>query len=310
MNTTVISTETSAQPAPKASRRWLRHLWRDPLALISLVVLAFVLAAAIAPAWIATHSHVRPSMERLVPPSTERLMGTDQFGRDVFSRAVVAAQVSISVGLITVVLALAIGIPLGAIAAFYGPGPIDTGIMRVMDVMLAFPPIILAIAVIAALGTDTIALGPFEIPHIAKLMFVIGLLYAPQVARVVRSAVLVEKNEQYVMAERALGASRPRILFRDILRNCISPISVQATVLVANAIIAEASLSFLGLGIQPPQPSWGGMLADARTYVQSGEWWLTVFPGMLIFVTVCALNVLGDYLRDVLDPREATAGAA
>lgn len=297
-------------PVPSGSQRWLRQLRRDPLAIISIVILLFILLAAIAPDWLATHSHVRPSTERLVAPSMERLMGTDQFGRDVFSRAVIAAQISIAVGVITVALALALGIPLGAIAGFFGPGLVDTVIMRVMDVMLAFPPIILAIAVIAALGTDTIVIGPFELPHIAKLMFVIGLLYVPQVARVVRSAVLVERNEQYVMAERALGASRMRILFRDVLRNCISPISVQATVLIANAIIAEASLSFLGLGVQPPHPSWGGMLADSRTYVQSGEWWLTVFPGMLIFLTVCALNVLGDFLRDGLDARETTAGPA
>lgn len=305
-----VTAALEANPPPRASRRWLRQLRSDPLAIISIVILLFILLAAIAPDWLATHSHVRPSSERLVAPSMERLMGTDQFGRDVFSRAVIAAQISIAVGVITVALALALGIPLGAIAGFYGPGPIDTIIMRIMDVMLAFPPIILAIAVIAALGTDTIEIGPFELPHIAKLMFVIGLLYVPQVARVVRSAVLVERNEQYVMAELALGASRMRILFRDVLRNCISPISVQATVLIANAIIAEASLSFLGLGVQPPHPSWGGMLADSRTYVQSGEWWLTVFPGMLIFLTVCALNVLGDFLRDGLDARDTTEGPA
>jgi ABC-type dipeptide/oligopeptide/nickel transport system permease subunit len=127
------------------------------------------------------------------------------------------------------------------------------------------------------------------------------------VARVVRSAVLVEKAEQYVMADQALGIARIRTLFLGILRNCLSPILVQGTLLVANAIIAEASLSFLGLGIQPPQPSWGVMLSDSKTYVQSGEWWLTVFPGALIFLTVCALNILGDALRDALDPREEGA---
>lgn len=296
--------------APRASQRWLRQLRKDPLAIVSIVVLLFILLAAIAPDLLATHSYIRPSVDRLAPPSLEHLMGTDQFGRDMFSRAVIAARISIAVGVITVGLTLALGIPLGAIAGFFGPGLIDTVIMRIMDVMLAFPPIILAIAVIAALGTDTIVIGPIELPHIAKLMFVIGILYVPQVARVVRSAVLVERNEHYVMAERALGASRMRILFRDVLRNCISPISVQATVLIANAIIAEASLSFLGLGVQPPHPSWGGMLAYSRTYVQSGEWWLTVFPGMLIFLTVCALNVLGDFLRDALDARDTDAGAA
>lgn len=301
--------DLSSYPVPRPSQRWLRQLKHDPLAIISIVILIFILLAAIAPEWLITHSYIRPSVDRLAAPSLEHLMGTDQFGRDVFSRAVIAARVSIAVGVITVALALALGIPLGAIAGFFGPGPVDTIIMRVMDVMLAFPPIILAIAVIAALGTDTIFIGPFELPHIAKLMFVIGILYVPQIARVVRGAVLVERNEQYVMAERALGAHSMRILFRDVLRNCISPISVQATVLIANAIIAEASLSFLGLGVQPPHPSWGGMLAEARTYVQTGEWWLTVFPGMLIFLTVCALNIIGDFLRDALDARVNTAGS-
>jgi peptide/nickel transport system permease protein len=186
---------------------------------------------------------------------------------------------------------------------------LDDAIMRVMDILLAFPPIILAIAVIAALGTSPLEFGIVTVPHITKLLFVIGILYAPQVARVTRSAVLVERSEQYVLAEQALGAGHVRILFRDVLRNCVSPVLVLATVLVANAIIAEASLSFLGLGIQPPQPSWGVMLSDAKTYVTSGEWWLTVFPGALIFLTVCSLNILGDFLRDVLDPRELTRGS-
>lgn len=299
----ITSTATQKTTAPSRYRNLSRRLRRDPLAILSIIILSIIFLCAIAPDYIATHSYIRPSIDRLMPPSGEYIMGTDQFGRDIFSRTVVAAQVSLGVGLITVALALVLGIPLGAIAGFYGPGWIDTAIMRIMDVMLAFPPIILAIAVIAALGTEAISIGPLELPHISKLMFVIGILYVPQVARVVRSAVLVEKNEQYVMAERALGASRPRILFRDVLRNCISPISVQGTVLIANAIIAEASLSFLGLGVQPPHPSWGGMLADARTYVQSGEWWLTVFPGILIFLTVCSLNILGDFLRDILDTR-------
>lgn len=299
--------EAAITPVRRRGRLW-RMLRADPLAIVSLAVIAVVLVAALAPDLIATHNHVRPSMARMAAPSVEHLMGTDQFGRDLFSRAVVGAQASVAVGVVTVALALLIGVPLGAVAGYVAPGPVDAALMRLMDILLAFPPIILAIAVIAALGSDTVTVGPFELPHLAKLMFVIGVLYAPQVARVVRSAVLVERNEQYVAAERALGAAPARILFVDVLRNCVSPISVQATVLVANAIIAEASLSFLGLGVQPPQPSWGGMLADAKTYVASGEWWMTVFPGALIFATVCALNILGDVLRDALDTRGVADG--
>ena len=147
---------------------------------------------------------------------------------------------------------------------------------------------------------------PFTLPHIAKLMFVIGILYVPQIARIVRSSVLTEKQEQYVLAERALGAGEMRILFKEILRNCLSPVMVHSTLLVANAIIAEAALSFLGLGIQPPNPSWGGMLSEARDFVARGEWWMTVFPGLCIFIAVLSLNTLGDSLRDLLDPRQIT----
>jgi peptide/nickel transport system permease protein len=296
-------------PRVAASTRVFRSLRRDALAIASLGVLAIVVLAALLPETVATHSPTALSVDRLQPPSAVHYFGTDQFGRDIFSRCIAGAQISIVVGVVTVLLAVTIGVPLGAIAGYTSPRGADNVIMRLMDVMMAFPPIILAITVIAALGTEPIELGPITLPHIAKLMFVIGVLYAPQVARIVRSAVLVEREEQYVAAEKALGTSEARILFGDVLRNGISPVIVHTTLLVANAILAEAALSFLGLGIQPPQPSWGGMLADARTYVSTGEWWLTVFPGLLIFFVVCALNVLGDFLRDLLDPRELTVGA-
>ena len=297
-------------PPPRVgvARRWRRALGRDVLAVAAIVVVAIVVALAIAPDLFSTHSAIRPSVDRLEPPSAAHLMGTDQFGRDTFSRVAEGAQVSVAVGAVTALLAILLGVPIGAIAGYNYGTPLDDAIMRIMDILLAFPPIILAIAVIAALGTAPIELAVVTIPHIAKLLFVIGILYVPQVARVTRSAVLVERNEQYVLAEQALGAGHARILFRDILRNSVSPVLVLGTVLVANAIIAEASLSFLGLGIQPPQPSWGVMLSDAKTYVTSGEWWLTVFPGALIFLTVCSLNIIGDFLRDLLDPRELTRG--
>jgi peptide/nickel transport system permease protein len=298
----------AAERRPSLFGKVGRALAKDVLAILSIVVLAAVLLAALAPGLLLTHDPIALSMDRLEPSSTAHFFGTDQFGRDIFSRCIAAAQISLLVGFVTVLLALAIGIPLGAIAGYVSPGWLDNAIMRLMDVLLAFPSIILAITVIAALGTEPLQIGPVTLPHIAKLMFVIGVLYAPEIARIVRSAVLVEREEQYVAAERALGTATSRILFLDILRNCLSPVMVHATLLVANAIIAEAALSFLGLGIQPPDPSWGGMLADARTYVASGEWWMTIFPGLLIFFTVCALNVLGDFLRDLLDPRDVGSG--
>jgi peptide/nickel transport system permease protein len=303
----------SAPPAMPARRSALAKVWRvakrDPLATAAFVFLALLLVVAIVPEWFMTHSPTRLSRVRLAAPSLANFMGTDQFGRDIFSRCVVAARVSLLVGFTTVSIALLVGVPLGAIAGFRSPGASDGVIMRFMDVLMAFPPIILAIAVVAALGTQDIELGPITIPHIAKVMLVIGLLNAPKVARIVRSAVLVERNEQYVLAERSIGTSETRIVFAHILRNCVSPVAVYATLLIASTILAEAALSFLGLGIQPPAPSWGGMLSDSRTYVMSGEWWLTVFPGLLIFLTVCAFNLAGDLLRDLLDPAQLTRRA-
>lgn len=299
------------QASAQRGRWWgraLRVFRRDKLAALSLVIVVALLITALLPGFVATHSPRLPGAERLAGPSLEHLMGTDQFGRDIFSRVTYGAQVSMSVGVVTVFVALLLGIPLGAIAGFRSPSRLDNAIMRVMDIVMAFPPVILAIAVIAALGTEPIELGFVSLPHITKLMVVIGLLYVPQIARIVRGGVLVEREEQYVIAAKALGSGVARILFRDVLRNCISPVIVHGTLLVAAAIITEASLSFLGLGIQPPNASWGGMLSDARTYVDSGEWWMTIFPGTLIFITVLALNVLGDALRDVLDPRQISAG--
>ena len=293
-------------PRVPTSTRVLRSLRRDALAVAGLGVLVILVLAAVFPEAMSSHSAISLSVDRIQPPSAAHYFGTDQFGRDIFSRSIGGARVSLVVGVVTVFLALAIGVPFGAIAGYTSPSRTDNVIMRLMDVLMAFPPIILAITVVAALGTESIEIGPITLPHIAKLMLVIGVLYAPQVARIVRSAVLVEREEQYVFAEKVLGTSDVRIVFGDILRNGISPVIVHSTLMVANAILAESALSFLGLGVQPPLPSWGGMLADARTYVATGEWWLTVFPGLLIFVVVCALNVLGDFLRDLLDPRELT----
>ena len=286
-------------------RLW-RVMRRDWLAFAAMLFVLALVAVALFPEFFAPLSPIRPIRNRLQEPSWRWLFGTDQFGRDMWARAVHGTRVSLLVGLSTVGVALAIGVPLGAIAGFRSPSWTDTVVMRVMDVLMAFPPIILAIAVVAALGTQELQLGPFTLPHIAKVMIVIGLLNAPKVARIVRAAVLVERNEQYVLAERSIGASEMRIIFRDVLRNCISPVAVYATLLVATAILTEASLSFLGLGIQPPEPSWGGMLADSRTYVMSGQWWLTIFPGLLIFLTVAAFNLAGDLLRDLLDPAQIT----
>jgi peptide/nickel transport system permease protein len=294
---------------PRRRNRLLGVLRRDALAAAALVFLVVLAFAALFPEQIASALPNRPTRLRLLGPDAAFWFGTDQFGRDIFARCVHATGISLAVGLTTVAIALVLGVPLGAIAASRSPGFADAAIMRVMDILMAFPPIVLAIAVVAALGTQDFEIGPLTLPHIVKVMVVIGILNAPKVARIVRASVLVERNEQYVLAERAIGASELRILFRDVLPNCASPVAVYATLLVGTSILTEASLSFLGLGIQPPQPSWGGMLADSRTYVMSGQWWLTVFPGLLIFLTVTAFNLAGDVLRDALDPAQITRRA-
>ncbi|UFN49281.1 ABC transporter permease [Roseomonas sp. OT10] len=299
----------SASPAGRGLARMLAVLRRDPLAVLAFAFLLALLLMALFPEWFAGRSPVRTSRLRLLPPSWEYWMGTDQFGRDIWARCVHAARISLLVGVVTVGIALALGVPTGAVAGFRAGSRLDAALMRLMDVLMAFPPIILAIAVVSALGTADMAWGPLAVPHIAKVMAVIGVLNAPKVARIVRAAVMVERHEQYVLAERALGSPEWRIVFRDVLRNCVSPVAVYATLLVATTILTEASLSFLGLGVQPPDPSWGGMLADSRTYVMSGQWWLTVLPGLMIFLTVCALNLAGDLLRDLLDPAQLTRGA-
>lgn len=292
-----------------AAKRLYRVVRRDALAAVAILFLIALVFVALFPEAIASASPTRTSRLRLLPPDANFWFGSDQFGRDIFARCAHAARISLSVGLATVAIALAIGVPLGALAGMRSPGAIDGIVMRAMDVLMAFPPIVLAIAVVAALGTQDIEIGPVTIPHIVKVMAVIGVLNAPKVARIVRAAVLVERNEQYVLAARAVGAREARVLFVEVLPNCASPVAVYATLLVATSILTEASLSFLGLGIQPPQPSWGGMLADSRTYVMSGQWWLTVFPGLLIFLTVASLNLAGDLLRDALDPAQITRRA-
>jgi len=231
--------------------------------------------------------------QRLLPPSRMHLFGTDELGRDVLSRIMFGARISMTVGLISVTIAGSIGVTLGLLSGYLG-GWVDNFIMRLIDILLAFPGILLAIVIAGALG-----------PGLRNVMIAVGIFSVPSYARVVRASTLSVKALDYVEALRALGASDARILFRHILINVSAPIIVLSTLGVATAILSAAGLSFIGLGAQPPTPEWGAMLSQARAYLRN-EWWMATFPGLAIMITVLAVNLLGDGLRDALDPRLRT----
>jgi peptide/nickel transport system permease protein len=286
-------------------------LRRGRLGLAGCVILFVIVIAAIAAPWIAPHDPLQGSLtaSRRCPAftvcpnlagsfarnvetrgSTEYLLGTDANGRDVLSRIIYAARVSLIVGVAAVALGAGIGVLAGLLSGYYGKG-VDAVIMRIADVQLAFPFILLAIAIVAVLGGGLI-----------NVIIVLGVGSWVPYARVVRGQVLAAKHQEYVIAARTIGARDPVILFRHILPNVITPAIVIATFGVAAAIIGEATLSFLGVGIRAPTPTWGNMLADGRAYVASA-WWLATFPGLAIVLTVLSINLIGDWLRDFLDPR-------
>jgi peptide/nickel transport system permease protein len=258
--------------------------------LLGLVVLAAIaLLAALAPL-IAPYAPNKLSVvNRLKPPSGVYWFGTDEFGRDVFSRTIYAGRLSLLVGLSVVAFASVVGVTLGVIAGFFRR--LDTPIARIIDAMMAFPDILLAISLVAALG-----------PSLTTVIVALGIVYAPRLARIVRASTLVIRELPYVEAARALGVSTWRIMTRHVLRNLVSPILVQATFIFAYSMLAEAGLSFLGLGVSPEVPTWGTMIAAGRQYVGQADW-MTLFPGVAIVLAVLSLQMVGDGLRDLLDPR-------
>jgi len=287
--------ESALDPAAGTARRrphWLRLVARDRKALIGLVLLlALALAAILAPL-VAPYDPNAMDYEMIEGPSWRHLLGTDDLGRDLLSRLVYGAQVSLFVGVSTVAIALLAGVALGVAAGYFG-GFLDTVIMRYIDLQWAFPNFIIAVYLVAVFGTG-----------LSNVIVAISLAFVDDFARIARGMVLTIKQEQYVAAARTLGASHFRIMWRHILPNALAPIIVQATVSVSYAILAEAGLSFLGLGVDSSTPTWGLILADARSFV-SRAWWLGVFPGLAIMITVLSINFLGDALRDLLDVREA-----
>jgi peptide/nickel transport system permease protein len=269
----------------------IARLRRDAAALAGIVIIAAaVVSAGLAPA-LAPGDPIKNSLlDRLSPPSAAHPLGTDTLGRDVASRLLYGARVSLVVGLSAVLLAGALGIALGLVSGWYR-GWLDDLVMRVGDVQLAFPVLVLAVAVLAVLGGS-----------LTNLIVVLGATGWITYARIVRGEVLTLRERDFVAAARALGAADSWILRRHLLPNVLPPITVVATFSVARTIIAEASLSFLGLGIPAPEPSWGAMLDEGRNYITTG-WWLALFPGLAILLLVLGINLVGDWLRDLLDPR-------
>ena len=268
----------------------LRQLLRRRTVLSGILILLVIATAAILAPWIAPFPPNRlPIVNRLKPPSATYWFGTDEFGRDGFTRTLYAGRLSLLVGICVVVFACVVGITLGLVAGFFRR--LDTPIARIIDAMMAFPDILLAIALVAALG-----------PSLATVIVALGIVYAPRLARVVRASTLVIRELPYVEAARALGVPTWRIMTRHVLRNLVSPILVQGTFIFAYAMLAEAGLSFLGVGVSPEIPTWGTMIAAGRQYVGQADW-MTLFPGIAIVLSVLSLQLVGDGLRDLLDPR-------
>lgn len=272
--------------------RAIRQFVRRRSALVGLTIVLILLLTAILSPVLQTHDPLSGDIrnDRFLPPSLDHYFGTDSLGRDVFSRVLAGAIISIQVGLFPVVIGLVIGLPLGLISGYYG-GRIDSIVMGIVDVMLCFPGILLAMVIVAILGVG-----------LTNVMIAVGIGLAPQLARQVRAESLSLREREFVQATRALGATDRHIILRQIFPNLVPTITVQLGINTATALLAAAGLSFLGLGAQPPTPEWGAMLADGRQYLRN-EWWIATFPGIAIFMTVLGINLFGEGLRDALDPQ-------
>ncbi len=294
----VASKDQGRQSQRLAHRRFryaIRVILRDPLAFFSVLVIITLVILALFGPWIAPYPEQgrgRTNVpERFDPPSAEYWLGTDQLGRDVLSRIIIGSSIALRVPAIVVTLAVVVGAPLGALAGYTG-GWLDNLIMRLTDLFLAFPSLLLAVAIVAALG-----------PGLTNAMIAIAISWWPWYTRLVRGVTLSLRERYFVEAARSIGVSNRTIILRHILPNCVTPILVQASIDFGTVILAEGSLAFIGLGTQPPAPDWGLMVSQGRSYILD-QWWISTFPGLAIFVSVLAFNLLGDTLRDILDPRQ------
>ena len=269
----------------------LRQLWNDPMGRAGMIGVSLVILLAVFAPWIARFEVGKMnSKARFAAPNATFWFGTDNFGRDIFSRIVYGARVSIIVGVVAVSIAAGFGYLFGLIAGFF-EGKAESVIMMVMDIIFAFPHILLALFIVAVLGKS-----------IVNTMIAIGIVNIPVFTRTVRASVKTVKSTDYIANARSIGLKKMAILFRHVTPNILAPFTVQATLALSGAILTEASMSFLGLGIQPPDPSWGSMLSDARKYMEQAPW-MAIFPAVFIIVTILSFNILGDSLRDVLDPK-------
>lgn len=303
-HTSVVTPGVAAAPATELSveRRtfatlFWRQLKRSPLAMISLFVLMLLYAMMIAAPWITQYIAYNPYEPfvgtRNEAPNAKHWFGTDHLGRDLFSRVVEGSRISLTIGLLAAFVSVTVGTLIGAISGFFGRW-IDSLLMRFTDVILNFPFIFFAITIVTVIG-----------PSFWNIVWAIGALSWPGIARIVRGNILSLREREFILATRAMGASPIRIILKHLLPNTMAPVIVNATLTIAGAILAEAGLSYLGLGVQPPTPSWGNILLNGKEYLDSNIWY-TLFPGLFIFITVLCINFLGDGLRDALDPRLST----
>ncbi|WP_227394554.1 ABC transporter permease [Jeotgalibacillus aurantiacus] len=268
-----------------------KRLRKNKAALVGgYLILFFIIVAIVGPMFTTMSPNATDITNKLAPPSADNWFGTDDFGRDIFTRIIHGMWITLYVGFLSVIIGIVLGVPLGVIAGYYG-GIIDSIIMRIMDILLAFPGILLALAIVSVLGGS-----------LQNVILAVGIFSVPAFARIVRGSTLSVKKLEYVDAVRALGASDFRIIFRHIMPNVMSPIIVQSTLRIATAVLTAAGLSFLGLGAQPPTPEWGAMLSDGRAYMYDA-WHVAFFPGIMIVIVVLAFNIFGDGLRDALDPK-------
>jgi peptide/nickel transport system permease protein len=280
----------AAAPSRRRGNRTLRRLLRHKLFVIGSLLFGAVLFGAVFADWLITADPNAISFRnKFKPPGLESLFGTDNFGRDQLARVLKGAQLSLLIGFGVVMLNLVFGTLLGALAGYFRR--LDNPLMRVMDAFMAFPVILLAIGITAALGPGSI-----------NAVIALAAVYTPRTARIVRASVLVVREAQFVEAARAMGATHTRILTKHVLPNCLAPLIVQLTFIFAYSVLSEAILSFLGLGAEPPTPTWGNIISEGRQYMREAPW-ITLIPGLALAMTVLGLNLLGDGLRDVLDPR-------
>ena len=285
----------SAGLSQSVSRPAVRTLlFRDKRATVGLIILTLIVISAIIAPLITPYDPKSQEFGMMEPPSATHILGTDDLGRDLFTRIIYGSRISLFVGIVTVSIALVVGVSMGLASGYYG-GWIDTILMRYIDLQWAFPNFIIAVYLVAVFGTG-----------LSNVIVAVSLAFLDDFARITRGMVLSIREEEYVVAARSLGATNMEIMFRHVLPNALAPIIVQATLSVSYAILAEAALSFLGLGVKPSTPTWGLIISDSRSFF-SRAWWLAVYPGLAIMMTVLSINFLGDAMRDILDVRSSTS---